>query len=683
MKVIGIKFVMALGTILMLSAAAWMQTTVFVYQGRLNDGGNAANGSFQMQFKLFDSLGGAGQIGSTITDVPVMVNQGVFSVKLDFGSNALSGANRWLEIAVRHNSNESYTTLAPREQIASSPYSVRTLSAASADGLSSNCVGCVQDSNINSVSGAKVTGTVANATNAGSATNATTATNATQLNGQAATFYQNAANLDSGTLNAARLPVPFTLTGTSSTHIIRAENASTSFSSAAVYGVSNSAIGSTIGVQGVSLSPNGAGMFGSGTYGVHGQSASSTNGRGVYGLANASTGITVGVWGESSSTSGLGVYGSANGPTGTTYGVYGQSFSTNGRGVYGLASASSGTNYGVYGQSLSIDGIGVLGKADNASDGITYGGLFVSSSTGGRGVSGLASHGTGLNIGVFGASSSTGGTGVLGQASAGSGTTSGVHGYSSSPSGRGVSGESPGTSGRAVYGLASAISGDARGVYGISNSTSGLGTVGYATAGSGTTYGVYGQADSPDGFGLWASGRTGASGTKSFRIDHPDDPTNKYLLHYSSESPEVINFYRGTVILNDAGEAVVELPSYFAKINKTPSYQLTAVGMPMPMLHVAKEIDEAALTTGEQAGPGVAAPVCSFRIAGGVPGAKVSWRVEAVRNDLWMRERGAPIEVEKQDREKGTYQHPAFYSQPAEKGLNYDVTRKSPAPVRP
>ncbi len=86
-----------------------------------------------MQFKLFDSLGGAGQIGSTITDVPVTVTQGVFSVKLDFGSNALSGANRWLEIAVRHNSGESYTTLSPREQIASSPYSVRTLSAAQAD----------------------------------------------------------------------------------------------------------------------------------------------------------------------------------------------------------------------------------------------------------------------------------------------------------------------------------------------------------------------------------------------------------------------------------------------------------------------------------------------------------------------------------------------------------------------
>jgi hypothetical protein len=107
-----------------------------------------------------------------------------------------------------------------------------------------------------------------------------------------------------------------------------------------------------------------------------------------------------------------------------------------------------------------------------------------------------------------------------------------------------------------------------------------------------------------------------------------------YLLHYATESPEVINFYSGKATLNTAGEAVVELPRYFAKINKDPRYTLTAVGMPMPMLHVAEEIDEAALNAGATAGPGVPAPLCSFRIAGGAPGAKVSWRVEAVRNDL-------------------------------------------------
>ncbi len=109
------------------------QTTAFKYQGSLTDGANPANGSFQMKFLLFDAVSGGNQIGTTLADVPVTATNGVFSVSLDFGVSALNGANRWIEIAVRRNAGESYVTLTPREQITSSPYSVRTLSAAQAD----------------------------------------------------------------------------------------------------------------------------------------------------------------------------------------------------------------------------------------------------------------------------------------------------------------------------------------------------------------------------------------------------------------------------------------------------------------------------------------------------------------------------------------------------------------------
>jgi hypothetical protein len=114
-------------------ATTQAQTTTFSYQGKLTDTGTAANGSYQMQFKLFDALAGGNQIGVTISDVAVTANQGIFSVKLDFGAAVFTGADRFLEIAVRRNSGETYTTLAPREQIVSSPYKVRTLSAAGAD----------------------------------------------------------------------------------------------------------------------------------------------------------------------------------------------------------------------------------------------------------------------------------------------------------------------------------------------------------------------------------------------------------------------------------------------------------------------------------------------------------------------------------------------------------------------
>src|ERR1035441_2021073 len=38
--------------------------------------------------------------------------------------------------------------------------------------------------------------------------------------------------------------------------------------------------------------------------------------------------------------------------------------------------------------------------------------------------------------------------------------------------------------------------------------------------------------------------------TKNFRIDHPLDPTNKYLYHASIESSEVLNQYSGNAVLN-------------------------------------------------------------------------------------------------------------------------------------
>jgi hypothetical protein len=45
--------------------------------------------------------------------------------------------------------------------------------------------------------------------------------------------------------------------------------------------------------------------------------------------------------------------------------------------------------------------------------------------------------------------------------------------------------------------------------------------------------------------------------------------------------------------------------------------------------------------------------------------------VEALRTDRWVRQRGAPVEIEKQDLEKSTYQHPERYGQPAEMGIHY------------
>ncbi|MGI8639173.1 MAG: hypothetical protein ACR2MG_04395 [Pyrinomonadaceae bacterium] len=148
---------------------AFAQTTAFNYQGKLTDSGTP-QAIYQMEFRLYGSAGGNDQIGATITNGNVAVNQGVFTVLLDFdtsaGAPAFPGADRFLQISVRRSASESFVTLNPRQQITSSPYSIRTLSATSADALSGSCIGCVTNAQINSIDGGKVTGTVANAANA-------------------------------------------------------------------------------------------------------------------------------------------------------------------------------------------------------------------------------------------------------------------------------------------------------------------------------------------------------------------------------------------------------------------------------------------------------------------------------------------------------------------------------------
>jgi hypothetical protein len=97
----------------------------------------------------------------------------------------------------------------------------------------------------------------------------------------------------------------------------------------------------------------------------------------------------------------------------------------------------------------------------------------------------------------------------------------------------------------------------------------------------------------------------------------------------------------------------------------------------MPNLFVAEEINEATLAAGAATKPGQQAPRCSFRIAGGKAGMKVSWRVEAVRNDPWMQEHGAPVEVEKEGAERGKYERPELYGKPESMSMDYNLKRVS------
>jgi hypothetical protein len=125
------QFIQALTIVFIFSAVdAFAQGSAFVYQGKLQDGGAAANGTYQFEFKLYDAVAGGNQVGQTLSDIPATVTSGIFTVNLDFGAASYTGAARFLEISVRLNgSGQPYTNLNPRQEITSAPYAVRALNA--------------------------------------------------------------------------------------------------------------------------------------------------------------------------------------------------------------------------------------------------------------------------------------------------------------------------------------------------------------------------------------------------------------------------------------------------------------------------------------------------------------------------------------------------------------------------
>src|SRR5437868_12517821 len=99
------------------------QGTAFTYQGRLNDGANPANGSYDFTFTLFGVSSGGSAVAGPITNSAVSVTNGLFIATLDFGAN-FPGANRWLELGVRSNLIGAFVTLSPRQKITATPYAI-------------------------------------------------------------------------------------------------------------------------------------------------------------------------------------------------------------------------------------------------------------------------------------------------------------------------------------------------------------------------------------------------------------------------------------------------------------------------------------------------------------------------------------------------------------------------------
>lgn len=123
------KYLLITIVLFLFSGVAFVQTPIgseFTYQGSLKFNNSPANGLFDFEFILYDTeLDGTG-IGSqpvVIEDVDVL--DGLFTVKLDFGTAAFYGDKAWLQISVRDGSQAGlFELLLPRQEITSAPYAI-------------------------------------------------------------------------------------------------------------------------------------------------------------------------------------------------------------------------------------------------------------------------------------------------------------------------------------------------------------------------------------------------------------------------------------------------------------------------------------------------------------------------------------------------------------------------------
>ena len=150
-----------------------------------------------------------------------------------------------------------------------------------------------------------------------------------------------------------------------------------------------------------------------------------------------------------------------------------------------------------------------------------------------------------------------------------------------------------------------------------------------------------------------AVGGTLFASAKSFVIDHPLDPANKYLVHASVESSEQANIYSGNIVLNDHGEAAVHLPAWAEALSEDFRYQLTCVGGSAPV-YIAEELADN-----------------QFRIAGGTAGLKVSWQLTGIRKDAWAKAHPLAVEQDKPETEKAYFRHPELFGSDRQHNVMY------------
>ena len=104
------------------------QSSAFTYQGNLLENGSPASGAYDLRFLIYPRAEGGFPVAAPLTNSATAVTDGAFTVTLDFGTNVFTGADRWLEVAVKSSGSAAdFTVLSPRQAITSTPYAIKAL----------------------------------------------------------------------------------------------------------------------------------------------------------------------------------------------------------------------------------------------------------------------------------------------------------------------------------------------------------------------------------------------------------------------------------------------------------------------------------------------------------------------------------------------------------------------------
>ncbi|MGE0480141.1 MAG: tail fiber domain-containing protein [Phycisphaerae bacterium] len=419
------------------------------YQGRLDDNGSPANGTYDLEFRLYDVASGGTHLGPVICTDNRLVTDGEFEIALDFGDQ-YDGNARWLQIAVRPDNTAGncfggpYTTLGPRQPLRAAPFALHALNAgqwsSSGSDITNTNTGFVGINRTNTV-GLEWFGVHA-PVNSGYGGMYITTEGAT-----AWPFY--------GYKAGTQAAWTYLDGGTGDWHVNVDGNKLTVTDEGNV-GIRTTAPAYPLHVNGSTADRT-----------IHAENAAAS-GSALRGEATHTASSNVGVWGQSASTLGSGIFGFATATSGAPAAVRGDVDSPTGYGAYFTGVAGS-RNFFERRVGIGTDSPAhLLHVTENATTNAIHG------------------QNAGAGAGVFGHQAAT--TGIR----------------------DGVGGRTDSSAGRGVFGWATSAIGNAYGVQGQTDSNAGRALYGIATAASGTTYGCRAEVNSASGYAAYFEGPVGS-----------------------------------------------------------------------------------------------------------------------------------------------------------------------------